>query len=44
MFHFFNAEGKVLAYLNLPYFRMQSVLAKEISNLIVAFVNFTFFS
>jgi two-component system nitrogen regulation sensor histidine kinase NtrY len=38
---FFNTEGKVLAYLNLPYFRMQSVLAKEISNLIVAFINFT---
>lgn len=38
---FFNADGKVLAYLNLPYFRMQSVLAKEISNLIVAVINFT---
>jgi signal transduction histidine kinase len=37
---FFNAEKEVLAYLNLPYFRMQSVLAKEISNLIVAVVNF----
>ena len=38
---FFNADNEVLAYLNLPYFRMQSVLAKEISNLIVAVVNFT---
>jgi len=38
---FFNTNGKVLAYLNLPYFRMQSVLAKEISNLIVAVINFT---
>jgi len=38
---FFNTENKVLAYLNLPYFRMQSVLAKEISNLIVAVINFT---
>jgi two-component system, NtrC family, nitrogen regulation sensor histidine kinase NtrY len=38
---FFNTEGKVIAYLNLPYFRMQSVLAKEISNLIVAVINFT---
>ncbi len=38
---FFNADGKVLAYLNLPYFRMQSVLAREISNLVVAFINFT---
>jgi len=37
---FFNTENKVLAYLNLPYFRMQSVLAKEISNLIVAVINF----
>jgi two-component system nitrogen regulation sensor histidine kinase NtrY len=38
---FFNADDKVLGYLNLPYFRMQSVLAKEISNLIVAVINFT---
>jgi methyl-accepting chemotaxis protein len=38
---FFNAEDKLLGFLNLPYFRMQNVLAKEISNLIVAVVNFT---
>ncbi len=38
---FFNADNEVLAYLNLPYFRMQSVLAKEISNLVVAVINFT---
>jgi two-component system, NtrC family, nitrogen regulation sensor histidine kinase NtrY len=38
---FFNTENKVIAYLNLPYFRMQSVLAKEISNLVVAVINFT---
>jgi signal transduction histidine kinase len=38
---FFSAENKVLAYLNLPYFRAQSILAKEISNLIVAVINFT---
>lgn len=38
---FFNTDNKLLAYLNLPYFRMQSVLAKEISNLIVAVFNFT---
>jgi two-component system nitrogen regulation sensor histidine kinase NtrY len=38
---FFSTDGKVLAYLNLPYFRMQSVLAREISNLIVAVINFT---
>ena len=38
---FYNAEGNLLAYLNLPYFRMQSVLANEVSNLIVAVINFT---
>jgi two-component system, NtrC family, nitrogen regulation sensor histidine kinase NtrY len=38
---FFNNDNKIIAYLNLPYFRMQSVLAKEISNLIVAVINFT---
>ena len=38
---FYNADDKVLAYLNLPYFRMQSLLAREISNLIVAVINFT---
>jgi signal transduction histidine kinase len=38
---FFDTNNDVLAYLNLPYFRMQSVLAKEISNLIVAVINFT---
>ena len=38
---FFGADKKIIAYLNLPYFRMQSVLAKEISNLIVAVINFT---
>jgi signal transduction histidine kinase len=38
---FYNDNGRLLAYLNLPYFRMQSVLAKEISNVIVAVINFT---
>jgi len=38
---FYNTKGEVLAYLNLPYFRMQSILAKEISNLIIAVINFT---
>jgi signal transduction histidine kinase len=38
---FYNDENKVIAYLNLPYFRMQSVLAREISTLIVAVINFT---
>jgi two-component system nitrogen regulation sensor histidine kinase NtrY len=41
MFHFTTLIIKFIAYLNLPYFRMQSVLAKEISNLIVAVINFT---
>jgi signal transduction histidine kinase len=38
---YINSDNKVIAYLNLPYFRMQSALAKEISNLIVAVINFT---
>lgn len=38
---FYNADNQVIAYLNVPYFRMQSVLAKEISNMIVAVINFT---
>ncbi|HEX2976317.1 MAG TPA: ATP-binding protein [Bacteroidales bacterium] len=38
---FFSSGDKPLAFVNLPYFRMQNVLAKEISNLIVAVVNFT---
>jgi signal transduction histidine kinase len=37
----YNTDNKVLAYVNLPYFRMQSLLAREISNLIVAVINFT---
>jgi signal transduction histidine kinase len=38
---FYNNRNELLAYLNIPYFRMQSVLAAEISNLIVAIVNFS---
>ncbi len=38
---FYNDSKGFLAFLNLPYFRMQSVLAKDISNMIVAVVNFT---
>jgi hypothetical protein len=38
---FYNNENKVIAYLNLPYFRMQSLLAREISNLVVVVINFT---
>ena len=38
---FYNSENNVTAYVNIPYFRMQSLLAREISNLIVAVINFT---
>ncbi len=38
---FYNNDGQLLAYLNLPYFRMQSVLTREISNIIVTVANFT---
>jgi len=38
---FCNDAKGFLAFLNLPYFRMQSVLAKDISNMIVAVINFT---
>ena len=38
---FYNEENQLLAYLNLPYFRMQSVLAREISTVVVAVSNFT---
>ncbi len=38
---FYNAQDKLLVYLNLPYFRMQSALAREVSNMIVAVINFT---
>ncbi len=38
---FYNTDNELLVYLNLPYFRMQSVLSKEISNLIVTVINFT---
>jgi signal transduction histidine kinase len=38
---FYNSDKEFLAFLNLPYFRMQSVLAKDISNMIVAVINFT---
>jgi two-component system nitrogen regulation sensor histidine kinase NtrY len=38
---FYNADNKLLVYLNLPYFRMQSILAREISNMVVVVINFT---
>jgi signal transduction histidine kinase len=36
---FKNNKGKVLAYLNLPYFAKQSELEKEISGFLVALIN-----
>lgn len=36
---FKNTNGKVLAYLNLPYFAKQSELEKEISGFLVALIN-----
>jgi signal transduction histidine kinase len=38
---FFNYRNELLAYLNIPYFGMQSKISAEISNLIVAIVNFS---
>lgn len=38
---FYNIDNELLTYVNLPYFRMQSILAREISNMIVAVINFT---
>lgn len=38
---FYNNDNSLLFFLNLPYFRMQSVLTREISNTVVAVVNFT---
>lgn len=38
---FYNRDNQILTYLNLPYFRMQSVLAKEISDMMVAVINLT---
>jgi len=38
---FYNYNNEILAYLNLPYFNMQGRISEEISNLIVAIVNFS---
>lgn len=38
---FVNNRNKVLAYLNLPYFNMQTRISEETSNLIVAMINFS---
>jgi len=36
---YLNAENKLMAYLNLPYFTKQDVLSKDISTLTVAIIN-----
>lgn len=38
---YLNSRKQVIAYLNLPYFNMQSRISEETSNLIVAMINFT---
>lgn len=38
---FENHRKEVMAYINLPYFNMQSRMSEETSNLIVAMINFT---
>ncbi len=38
---FYNSDNKLLAYLNVPYFDMQNLLAGEVSNLVVTLINFT---
>lgn len=37
---FYNDQGDLLAYLNIPYFAMQNLLARETTNLVVTLVNF----
>ena len=38
---FYNDNNRVLAYLNVPYFAMENLLAGEVSNLVVTLINFT---
>ena len=38
---FYNDNNVLLAYLNVPYFAMQNLLAGEVSNLVVTLINFT---
>ena len=38
---FVNNRNRVLAYLNLPYFNMQTRISEETSNLIMAMINFS---
>lgn len=37
---FYNEDDQLLGYLNIPYFEMQNLLARETTNLIVTLVNF----
>ncbi len=38
---FYNSQSELLAYLNVPYFAMQNLLTREVSNLVVTLINFT---
>lgn len=38
----FTSDNRLVAYINLPYFKMQDLLAGEISSLVVTVINFTF--
>jgi len=38
----FTSDNRLAAYVNLPYFKMQDLLAGEISSLVVTVINFTF--
>jgi two-component system, NtrC family, nitrogen regulation sensor histidine kinase NtrY len=38
----FSNDNKLVAFVNLPYFKMQDLLAGEISSLVVSVINFTF--
>jgi two-component system, NtrC family, nitrogen regulation sensor histidine kinase NtrY len=38
----FSTDNHLIAYINLPYFKMQDLLAGEISSLVVTVINFTF--
>ncbi len=40
-FPFYNRDNELLAYLNVPYFEMQNLLTREVSNLLVTLINFT---
>jgi two-component system, NtrC family, nitrogen regulation sensor histidine kinase NtrY len=38
---FYNDNNELLAWLNVPYFAMENLLAAEVSNLVVTLINFT---